>query len=71
MKTWNMKPATSKELAELYGMSYRVFKNHLDSLKPYIGIRIGSFLNIKQILIIFQHMGPPPFVNIQYSSIYE
>jgi hypothetical protein len=66
MKTWILKPCLFKELAALYGLSERVFRKHLEPIKEAIGKKVGYFYTIRQILIIFDKLGPPSNIHIVY-----
>jgi len=68
MKNWILKPSMFKELAALYGLSERVFRKHLNPIKELIGKPSGYFYTIRQILIIFDKLGPPHSVHIVYPS---
>jgi hypothetical protein len=67
MKTWIVKPCTARELAELYEVSYRVFKGHLKRIDEEVGRRIGHFYTVKQVMTIIEHLGPPPNIEVIYS----
>jgi len=68
MNTWHIKPSTIKDLSGLYGLTYHIFKKHIRPIERLIGKRIGYYYTIPQILLIFEFMGPPPLVNIIYTS---
>lgn len=68
MKTWILKPSLFKELAALYGYSERVFRKQLKAINDDIGKKSGYFYTIRQILIIFDKLGPPHKVHIIYPS---
>lgn len=66
MKTWTVKPATARELADLYEVSYHVFKSHIQPFKSEIGPRVGHFYTVKQVIIIIDLLGPPPDTDVIY-----
>jgi hypothetical protein len=66
MQTWMIKPSTARQLAEVYGVPYRVFQRHIKPIAHLIGKRIGYFYTVKQIMIIVENVGPPPFKEIIY-----
>jgi len=60
MKTWIVRPCTARELAELYQLSYKVFKRHLGPHLTKIGPRNGRFYLVNQVILIIDVMGLPP-----------
>lgn len=54
-----VKPYSTKELAQLYGISVRVFLNWLQPFKPKLGKKKGWFWNVLQIKLIFSFLGAP------------
>lgn len=60
MKKWIVRPCTGRELAELYELSYKVFKRHLKPHLAKIGKRNGNFYLVNQVLAVLEAMGPPP-----------
>jgi len=68
MKNWILKPCLFKELAALYGLSTRVFRKHMRPIKELVGKPFGYFYTIRQILIVFDNLGPPHNVHIVYPS---
>ena len=55
----DVKPYTTKELAAIYNMSNKTFNRNIRAIRPHLGIRMGHFWNVKQVFIIFEHMGIP------------
>lgn len=55
----DVKPYTTKELAAMYNMSTKTFNRNIRGIRMLLGIRLGHFWNVKQVLIIFDHMGIP------------
>lgn len=68
MKTWTVKPSTTKELAALYQITPRIFNNWVDNFRNEVGKRIGFFYNVTQVLIILRKLGPPPDVEVIYGN---
>lgn len=66
MKSWSVRPATARELARLYQVSYHIFKSHLKPFADEIGRRIGHYYTVKQVIIIINKLGPPPEIDIDY-----
>jgi len=64
MKTWIVRPCTLRELAELYNVSYAVFKKHLKPIASEIGPRIGHYYMLKQVIIIIDFYGLPSDVEL-------
>lgn len=56
-----VRPYTVKELAELYCVTPHTIRAWLKPHRLRIGPRIGYFYTVKQVLIIFECIGPPPF----------
>lgn len=54
-----VKSYNKKELAKLYNISVRTLTNWLKPIEPKIGKYIGRTFSIKQIRIIFDHLGHP------------
>ena len=50
---------TLQQLAGLYGISVRTLNRWLKPFSEEIGKRNGHFYNIRQIEIIFSHLGDP------------
>lgn len=66
MTTWTLKAATTKELSALYGLTRKAMARQLKHHQSAIGQRVGYFWRVEQILLIFQYIGPPPFVRVEY-----
>lgn len=60
MKTWFIRPCTVRELAELYKLSYKVFKRHLKPFLSEIGPRNGHYYMMNQVMKIIEFLGIPP-----------
>jgi len=69
MQSWTVKPATGRQLAEVYKLPYRVFLRHLKEIKHIIGKRIGYFYTVKQIIAIIEYLGPPPCKEVIYTRM--
>ncbi|PKP22702.1 MAG: hypothetical protein CVU05_02685 [Bacteroidetes bacterium HGW-Bacteroidetes-21] len=54
-----LKSYNKKELADLYKVSVKTLSSWLKPIKPEIGEYIGRSFSIKQIQIIFNHLGEP------------
>ena len=54
-----VKPATTKELAALYAISPKTFRNWLQPHQKKIGERRGRYYTARQIRIIFELIGEP------------
>lgn len=67
--TWVARPCTIKELASLYGVSYKVFKKHIHPFENEIGEKHGNFFTVNQVIIIIDKLGPPPSVDVIYNNI--
>lgn len=55
-----VKPLTTGQLAELYQINERTFKNWIEPHVKEIGEKRGNFYNITQVQIIFSKLGTPP-----------
>jgi len=67
MKNWQLKAATTKELASLYGMERKVMGRLFRHHELSIGKRYGYFWKVEQILLLFEKIGPPPNVRVTYT----
>lgn len=54
-----LKCYTSTQLAEIYEVCPKTFRKWLKPFKAEIGVRVGFFYSIKQVAIIFEHLGVP------------
>lgn len=50
----------TKELAMMYQVSPKVFRNWIKPHLEVIGERQGWYYNLMQVRIIFERLGPPP-----------
>ncbi|MFZ6009115.1 MAG: hypothetical protein ACOYXT_02110 [Bacteroidota bacterium] len=66
MKTWMVRPCTARQLAELYEVTYRIFKGHLKKIESKVGTRVGHYFTVNQVIIIIEELGPFPNVEIIY-----
>ena len=57
--TIEVKPYSIRELAELYGVSPKVFRNWLSLFENSIGERMGHYYTVRQVKIIFDKLGIP------------
>lgn len=55
----NAKPLTTGQLAELYQVNERTFKNWLEPYIQEVGEKRGNFYTITQVEIIFAKLGIP------------
>jgi hypothetical protein len=65
-KTWVVRPATTKMLASLYGVSRGIISKHIKSLITKIGPKIGNYWMVNQVIIITKSFGPPPDIEVIY-----
>jgi hypothetical protein len=54
-----LKPYSIKELSQCYDVSYKVMRSWLSPIKKKVGKQVGKCFNVKQIRIIFDHLGHP------------
>ena len=54
-----VKPYSLKELAGLYHVSKNTFKKWLEPVRTEIGKREGYYYSIRQVEVIFRHLGVP------------
>lgn len=54
-----LKPYSIKELAQCYGISYKVMRSWLAPVQKKVGKQIGKCFNISQVKTIFDHLGWP------------
>lgn len=54
------KPYTTKQLADLYGVSLKTLRKWLKPYREEIGQRNGHFYTCKQVETIFNSIGLPP-----------
>lgn len=54
-----LQPYTTEELATLYGITPKTFLRWLVPYKPEIGEKMGWFFNVRQVQVIFKHIGRP------------
>lgn len=59
MEFENIRPQTKQELARAYGVSVRTLTNWLKPFENRIGKRIGHTYTPKQMVIIYEILGPP------------
>lgn len=55
----HIKPYSMKELSVLYGVSSVTVRNWMKPIRKKIGQRVGIYYTIKQVEIIFEHLGVP------------
>lgn len=56
-----LKPYTSTELAELYGVDKNTLKNWIKPLKKEIGKKHGEFYTVRQVGVIFERLDFPHY----------
>ena len=54
-----IRPYTTKELVELYGVSIPTFIKWIKKFEDELGEKQGWFWNIKQVRLIFEKLGKP------------
>ena len=54
-----VRPYKLRELADMYGMDRRTFGRWLKMHRKYIGMRIGQYYTVNQVLKIFERIGTP------------
>ena len=54
-----LKPYTTKELANMYGVSRRIFRNWLQPFSAQLGSKTGHYYTVAQVKIIFDKLGTP------------
>jgi hypothetical protein len=54
-----IKPYSVKEFSILYGVSRITFCTWLKPIRKKIGQRIGRYYSVKQVEVIFKHLGVP------------
>jgi hypothetical protein len=67
-KTWIVRPATTKMLAALYGVSRAVIKGHVKRFESQIGPKIGNYYMVNQVIAIIDNLGPPPEFEVVYPN---
>jgi hypothetical protein len=74
MKTKNeimVKPYSPAELSKLYGVSKRTLRRWVSPLEKKVGKRIGQFYTVKQVEVLFKHLGLPyclEIINVSFKS---
>lgn len=71
MKTWVIQPCTTKHLAAIYDVSYKVFRGHLKPFLKEIGKKMGHYFTMKQVMLIIERLGIPPYVELIYPPKYK
>ena len=59
MSASEIKPQTTKELAQAYGVSNRTMTNWIASFQERIGQRMGHTYTPKQVSVIYEVLGLP------------
>ena len=59
MENWELKAANTTQLAALYGITRKQMARAIKHYQPHIGVRVGYFWRVEQIMRIFEHVGPP------------
>jgi len=54
-----IKPYTSKQLADQYGVCVKTFAKWIKPFVKDIGVRNGQIYSIKQVIIIYDKLGEP------------
>lgn len=58
-KAIRVKPYMPSELSIIYSVSHPTLNRWLTSIKDKVGKRIGQYYSVKQVEIIFEHLGVP------------
>ncbi len=59
-----LKAYTTKEFAEMYAVSEKIFRTWLTPFKNDIGKKAGRFYTPKQAQVIFEKVGIPEIINL-------
>lgn len=59
-----LKAYSTKELAEMYDVSEKIFRTWITPFKNDIGKKAGRFYTPKQAQIIFEKVGIPEIINL-------
>jgi hypothetical protein len=54
-----IKAYTVKQLAEFFEVSDKIFRGWIKDIKEQVGVKRGHYYNIRQVKVIFDHMGIP------------
>lgn len=64
-----LKPYSSQELADLYGVNIKTFKKWLCPFDKRIGKRVGRYYTVAQVMMIFECLGVPNMtINPEYMN---
>jgi uncharacterized protein YjcR len=58
---------TVKQLAEFFGVSEKIFKGWIRDIKEQVGVKSGHYYNLRQVEVIFNHMGIPAKLKALYN----
>lgn len=68
MNEWIIRPATTKMLAALYGVSRSIIKKHIELLGDKVGKKNGNYWMVNQVINIIDGLGPPPYCEVIYPT---
>ena len=63
-KAIRVRPYTTRELAEIYGICSRTMKRWIEPLKEEVGEKRGRYYTVNQVRIIFEEIGLPGYINL-------
>lgn len=67
-KAIRVKPYMPSELAIIYTVSHPTLNKWLASIKEKVGKRVGQYYSVKQVEMIFEHLGVPFDLELPDSS---
>lgn len=59
---FEMRPSYLKDICRVYGMSYKAMRKAISPIRDLLGDRPGYYLNVRQLKIIVNYLGPPSVV---------
>ena len=59
-----LKPYSSQELADLYGVNIKTFKKWMLPFEQVVGKRLGRYYTVAQVKTIFEKLGVPGEVTL-------
>lgn len=59
-----LKPYSSQELSDLYGVNIKTFKKWMLPFETTVGEKIGRYYTVAQVGIIFEKLGVPGNVSL-------
>lgn len=64
-----IKALTHKQLAQMYGVSWRTFQNWIKKVEHEVGKKTGHFYHVPQVRIIFKLFGIPQKINMAVNEV--